>query len=361
MSGRAVAGDHNQGVGNDGVHDFLSVGIHQHRPRHGRIVELFKTLLGQMFSGFGEYEIAVVYPQPFFPSGIEQSRVDGSHAGNVGIGFSGHVKAAGAGAFNQRDAFQRIPQASAIDVDNVEGSAADGGGADYFFHRLDGGAGLHASETAHVGVDGKFTLGGDTKHVDDFEPGRSRSVLNAHTDAEAAGIDFVAQPLLNFGDLAGRCRVVRGWPALGQDVGNAGMVRAGRRQRSAEDQRPRCGMAGGGAVVDQRLAVFGLQKLCNIGYADFHFQSSSNAVKGLDTLAFQLLTVLMKVDKSRGNHKIFYTQGPLSAERVGRNPDNLAIADTDVTDRIEASFRIDDAPAVKNDVVLLSGEERGAE
>jgi len=52
-------------------------------------------------------------------------------------------------------------------------------------------------------------------------------------------------------------------------------------------------MAGGGAVINQRAAFLAFQELRNIGHADFQFECRGHAVKRLDALACQILSVLM--------------------------------------------------------------------
>ncbi len=87
---------------------------------------------------------------------------------------------------------------------------------------------LDAPGAAHVGIDRQLALGGNSEHVDDFEPRRAGSVLNAHADAEGAGVEFVAQALLDALDLFWRGGLVGGGSAFRQD----GSVR----QRCAENQ-----------------------------------------------------------------------------------------------------------------------------
>ncbi len=121
--------------------------------------------------------------------------------------------------------------------------ASDGGRSNDFLDRLDGGAGLNASEAAQVSVDRQLAFGGQAEHVNHFQPGRAGSVLNAHADAEGPGIKFRAQALLNLLDLFGGGGLVGRWSALGQN----GSVR----QRRAKNQGAGSGVTGSGAVVDE--------------------------------------------------------------------------------------------------------------
>ncbi len=50
---------------------------------------------------------------------------------------------------------------------------------------------------AHMGVNRHPALGGQTEHVDHFQPRGSRRVLNAHADGQAAGVQFRAQALFD--------------------------------------------------------------------------------------------------------------------------------------------------------------------
>src|SRR5579863_7147417 len=99
-------------------------------------MQLIEALFRQVLAGVGNDEIAVVDAQLFAPSGIEYRGVDGRHAGDVGIRLGGHVEAASASTFDQRDAFQRVAQTSAVDVNNVQRGAGDGGRADDFLGGL---------------------------------------------------------------------------------------------------------------------------------------------------------------------------------------------------------------------------------
>ena len=100
-----------------------------------------------------------------------------------------------------------VAQARAVDVHDVQRSACDGSRSNYFADRLNRGAGLDAARAAHMGVDRHPPLGGQTEHVNHFQPSCSRRVLDAHPDSQAAGVKLGAQSLPH------RSRFVRAWQA----------------------------------------------------------------------------------------------------------------------------------------------------
>ena len=226
-------------------------------------MEFVEALFGEVLASVGKDQIAVVDALFFAPSGIENGGVDGRHAGDVGIGFGSDIEATGARTFDHRNALQRVAQAGAVHVNDVERCAGDGGGADDFLRGLNGGTWIDAASAAHVRIDRQLALGGHAEHVDDFETGSAGSVFNAHPDAESAGIELVAQTLLNALDLLGRGRLVGGGPAFRQNSSGG--------QGRAENQGARGYVAGGAAVVDERVSLLGIQERGDVGGADLHF------------------------------------------------------------------------------------------
>jgi hypothetical protein len=315
-----------------------------------------------VLAGVGEDETTVVDAQLLAPAGIEERGIHGGHAGDVGISFGGHIEAAGACAFDQRNAFERIDRAGAVDVNNVQRRAGDGGRADDFLDSFDGRAGLEAPEAPHVRIHREFAFGGDAEHVDHLESSRARSVLNAHADAESASVEFVTQALLNLLDLLRCCRFVRSRTALGKNLGDAGAgINCSRVQGRAEDQGSRRRMAGGGAVVNERVPFLHREKLRNVGRADFHFQRGGYAVEGFDALAGEVLAVLMEIDEAGCDDQAGGVDDAASADRGVGDAGDFAVADADVADRVEVSLGVEDAAAFEDEIVLLRGGERGCE
>ncbi len=72
MAFGAVAGDHDQRVGNHIVQNFLRICENQHPARRTGIVQLVEALLAELFTRVGQYQIAVANAQPLFPSRIKQ-------------------------------------------------------------------------------------------------------------------------------------------------------------------------------------------------------------------------------------------------------------------------------------------------
>jgi hypothetical protein len=122
-----------------------------------------------------------------------------------------------AGSGDERDAFQRIAQAGAVDVNDVQGRAGDGRRADDFFDGLDRRTRLDAACAPHVGIHRQLALGSYAEHVDHLEPRGPWDVLNAHADAERAGVELIAQALLNVSNLFGGGRFVGRGSAFRQD------------------------------------------------------------------------------------------------------------------------------------------------
>ena len=126
---------------------------------------------------------------------------------------------------------------------------------------------------------------------------------------------------------------------------------------SAEYQSPRCSMAGGGAVVNERAPLFRFEELSDIGRADFQFERGGHAVERFHPLALHLLTVLMQVNESGRNDQVSGMDDPASGELAGRNTDNLAVEDANVAHGIEAGFGIHDTSAFEHEVELLRGHD----
>jgi hypothetical protein len=101
------------------------------------------------------------------------------------------------------------------------------------------------------------------------------------------------------------CRVLVGCSAaLWQNFRNARMrPDIPRVQRRTEDQRPRCHMARGGAVVNERLPFFEFKELGDIRDADLHFKSCGHAVERFDSLAREFLAMLMQIDESGSDNQ----------------------------------------------------------
>jgi hypothetical protein len=120
-------------------------------------------------------------------------------------------------------------------------------------------------------------------------------------------------------------------------------------------------VAGGRAVVDQRIPLLGIQKLGDVGRADLHFQRGGYAVEGLDALAGEILAVLMQVDEAGCDDEAGGVDDAPSAERDVGDAGDLAVANADVADRVEVSLGVDDAAPFEDEIVLLGGGEGGCE
>src|SRR2546423_1526108 len=129
MTFEAIACNHHQLIGNHLVQHFLRIGEDQHRLWSARIVEFVEAFFGQVLSCVWKNQVTVTDASlPFLPSRVEDRRVDKSHTRDVWIRFGGYIESAGPRSFDHGKALRSLTQASAIDVDNVQRSAADGRG-----------------------------------------------------------------------------------------------------------------------------------------------------------------------------------------------------------------------------------------
>jgi hypothetical protein len=75
----------------------------------------------------------------------------------------------------------------------------------------------------------------------------------------------------------------------------------------------------------------------------------------LDALALQVLGVLVEIDESGSDDETAGVNDAPSAQRLGGDAGDLAVADADVAHGIQASFGIHDAAALEHKIVLLRG------
>ena len=84
----------------------------------------------------------------------------------------------------------------------------------------------------------------------------------------------------------------------------------------AERQSARGGVAGGGAVVDQRAARLSLQERRDIRHTDLHFQRRGDAIEGLQAAARDILCVLVQVDEAGRDDQTLGVKHALAGERL---------------------------------------------
>ena len=133
----AVARDHHQRLPDDRVHAIVRVAANQHADRRARGTEAIVALLGQRFSRSHQPQVGVVEAHALAPAGVEERGVDHRHAPTVGVRLGGHVETAGARSLDHPQAVEHLPQAHAVDVDDVEWRPCHGRGRDHLAHRLD--------------------------------------------------------------------------------------------------------------------------------------------------------------------------------------------------------------------------------
>ncbi len=111
--------------------------------------------------------------------------------------------------------------------------------------------------------------------------------------------------------------------------------------------------------MNQRVALFRFQELSDVGRADFQFERRGYAVERLHALALHLLAVLVQVNESGSDHQPAGMDDAASAQRLGRDADDLSVADADVAHSIQAGFGIHDTSAFEHQIVLLCGHNGG--
>ena len=322
-------------------------------------MKFVKAFLGEMLAGFGKHEFVVADAKFFLPARIEERRVQRRHTCDVGIRLGGDVEAACACAFHHGKTFQRVVQAAAVDVHDVQRRTRDGGRSNHFADRLNGRARLDLSGAAHVRVNRHPPLGSETEYFNHFQSRCSRCVLDSHPNGQSAGVQLRAQLLLHAFDLF-RCSVLIGGGAtFWEDLRDAGVnFFSTSRQRRAEDLSACSHMAGRRSVVDQRMAVLHFQKLGNVRHADFQLQCSGDTVKRLDALAFQVLAVLVQIDEARSDDEAAGGDNPLAAQGVGGDARDLSTVDAYIADGVETAFGIKNATAFDDEVILLRERNR---
>ena len=68
--------------------------------------------------------------------------------------------------------------------------------------------------------------------------------------------------------------------------------------------------------------------------------------------------MLVEVDEARGHDEASYVDRTACAQWSGGDAGDFSIADADVADCVERGFGVDDAAALKHDIVLLGVEGR---
>ena len=122
------------------------------------------------------------------------------------------------------------------------------------------------------------------------------------------------------------------------------------------DGHARGNVSGAGAEIDQRFSFPALVKLGDRPDANFQFQRGSDAVVGFVMIVLVVLTVRVKIDEAGSDHQAAHVHDGASYERSRRDCFNAFAADADVTNRIQAGFRIHDTAVGENRVVGLGAQ-----
>ena len=193
-------------------------------------MQLVETLLRKVLASVGKHEIAIIDSLLLSPARIKHRRVDRGHARDVGIRLGRHIQPARPRSLHHRETFQRIAQATAVDVDDMQRGACNRRRSNHLAHRFNRGTRFEPPRAAHMGVDRQPPLGREPEHVNHFQSRRAGCVLNAHSNRQSASVQFRTQPLPNRFDLFRRSGMFGCRPALRQDCS--------RRQRCPEHRGP---------------------------------------------------------------------------------------------------------------------------
>ena len=111
--------------------------------------------------------------------------------------------------------------------------------------------------------------------------------------------------------------------------------------------------------MNQRMAFFRFQEFGDIRRAYFQLQSGRYPIECLHALACEVLRVLVQVNESGCNDQPIGLDDTVPVERVGRNADNLSVADADIAHRIQSGFGVHDSSPCEYKIVLLRGHKDG--
>ena len=112
-------------------------------------------------------------------------------------------------------------------------------------------------------------------------------------------------------------------------------------------------MAGRGAVVDQRMAVFLLEKRRDIGHADFHLECGGYPIERLHPAAGEVLSMLVQVDKPRGYDESLGADDTLPASGSVEMRAILPLLMPTLRIAVESGFGVHDPSAFDDEIVLL--------
>ena len=107
------------------------------------------------------------------------------------------------------------------------------------------------------------------------------------------------------------------------------------------------------AIVNQRTTFFRFQEFGNIGRANFEFERRGHTIKRFHSLARQVLSMLVQINKSRSDHQPFRVNHPPSAHPLGSYPNNLPPTDPNIPHRIQPGLWIHDSSALDHQIVFL--------
>ena len=124
--------------------------------------------------------------------------------------------------------------------------------------------------------------------------------------------------------------------------------RIGVRERGDAPKRP----GRGGAVVDrQALRTLGGIPIGDRQHTGFEFERRCHAVHRLHPVVADVLSVGMHVDEARGHDMARGVDDDIALQRELADPDDPAVVDRDVADRIQPGFGVDHAAILNDDVI----------
>src|SRR5207302_654255 len=118
----------------------------------------------------------------------------------IWVALGGDVEPAAFGAIEHVEREGQLAKGHARDVDHVQGGSGGGGVADHFLKRIDNPR-LDRTGIAHVDVNWRVPFGGEGEDIVDGFAGGPGEVGNAHTDAEGALVQPLADVVVDLFDL----------------------------------------------------------------------------------------------------------------------------------------------------------------
>jgi hypothetical protein len=107
------------------------------------------------------------------------------------------------------------------------------------------------------------------------------------------------------------------------------------------------------------VTFFGFQECRDIGLAYFQFQSCGYSVQRFDPLTFDVLAVLVKIDKPWSNDQASGGNHPLAGKSFSGDSLNFALRDANVANSVKACLRIEHPATLDYKIIILRPSQQG--